>query len=65
MGLNSSEDKFNYRSDLAFVGLPWILKFIDDILVFPPDMPTLLLRVRVLLKETWGQIQQEKDADQR
>ena len=50
MGLNASGDEFNYRSDLAVEGLPWILKIVDDILVYAPDMATLLARVRVLLR---------------
>ena len=50
MGLNPSGDEFNYCFDLAVEGLPWILKIMDNILVYWPDMPTLLARVRVLLR---------------
>ena len=49
IGLNASGDEFNYRSDLEVEGLQWILKIVDDILVYAPDMPKLFARVRVLL----------------
>ena len=50
MGLNASGDEFNFRSDLAVAGLTWLLKIVDDILVFAMCLVVLFVRIRMLLQ---------------
>ncbi len=46
MGLSSSTDKWNMRSDAAVAGLEGVAKEVDDILIQAPDYPTLWNRLR-------------------
>ena len=50
MGLNASSDEFCRRSDQAIEGLPYLLKIVDDILIFAPDQETLFQRMREVLQ---------------
>eukprot|EP00095_Tigriopus_kingsejongensis_P010386 maker-scaffold1845_size26586-snap-gene-0.5 protein:Tk10386 transcript:maker-scaffold1845_size26586-snap-gene-0.5-mRNA-1 annotation:"PREDICTED: uncharacterized protein K02A2.6-like" len=49
MGLNSSCDKFCRRSDEAVVGLVWLRKIVDDMLVQAPTKELMFQRVRIVL----------------
>jgi len=46
MGLSSSSDEWCRHSDRAIEGMPWARKIVDDILVWAPDIHTLMDRVR-------------------
>ncbi len=47
MGLSSSADEWNMRSDAAVVCLEGIAKEVDDILIQAPDYPTLWRRLQL------------------
>lgn len=49
MGLNSSSDEFNIRTDAAVHGLPWLLKIVDDMLIQAPTRDLLFSRLRIVL----------------
>ena len=48
MGLSSSSDKWGRHSDTVLEGLPFAQKIVDDILVWSPDLPTLVDRIKVI-----------------
>ena len=50
MGLSSSSDEWNARSDVVIEGLPFAQKIVDDILIEAPDSPTLYRRIRQVLR---------------
>eukprot|EP00095_Tigriopus_kingsejongensis_P000660 maker-scaffold311_size212931-snap-gene-1.16 protein:Tk00660 transcript:maker-scaffold311_size212931-snap-gene-1.16-mRNA-1 annotation:"hypothetical protein ETSY2_36450" len=50
MGLNSSSDFFNRKSDMAVLGLLWLLKIVDDMLVQAETLEQLLVRIRIVLE---------------
>ena len=47
-GLNASSDEWCRRSDTVLDGLPWAKKIVDDILVRPPSIPELRIRVETV-----------------
>ena len=49
MGLNSSGDEFNKRTDQAFLGIPGVGKLVDDLLVQAASMAELKERVEMVL----------------
>ena len=49
MGLSSSSDVFNQRTDEALHGLTGVIKLVDDLLVTAPDVDTLFERTCALL----------------
>ena len=49
-GLNSSGDIFCYLSDLPVQDLPWLLKIVDDFLIFGETLSALFRRIRVFLQ---------------
>jgi len=51
MGLSSSSDEWCRHSDRAIEGMPWARKIVDDILVWAPDYPSLLDRVRQICEK--------------
>ena len=51
MGLNASSDFWCHRSDAALLGLVWLQKIVDDILLWAPDLPTLHHRLRIVLQQ--------------
>jgi len=50
MGLNASSDFWCHRSDRALLGLQWLQKIVDDILIWAPTLPVLFHRLRVVLQ---------------
>ena len=47
MGLSLSSDEWCRHSDTVLVGLPFARKIMDDILVWSPDLPTLIDRIKI------------------
>ena len=54
MGLCSSSDEFCCRTDEPFVGLPWLMKIVDDMLIQAPTMDILRERVRTVFEKCRG-----------
>ena len=50
MGLCSSGDEYCARGDAAFAGIQGVKKIVDDILIFAPDLETLVSRTTEVLK---------------
>ena len=50
MGLAPSGDFFCFKTDMAFQGLPWMLKMVDDGLIQAPTPEILLERLKVVLE---------------
>ena len=48
MGLTSSLDKWCRHSDTVLEGLPFAQKIVNNILVWSPDLPTLIDRVKII-----------------
>ena len=48
MGLSSSSDEWCRHSDTVLEGLPFARKIVDDILVWSPDLPTLVDRIKII-----------------
>ena len=48
MGLSSSSDEWCRHSDTVLEGLPFARKIADDILVWSPDLPTLVDRIKII-----------------
>ena len=50
MGIPSSSDEWNKRSDAALAGLEGVYKLVDDVLVAAPDYDTLFKRLEAVFE---------------
>ena len=48
MELSSSSDEWCRHSDTVLEGLPFARKIVDDILIWAPDLPTLVDRIKII-----------------
>ena len=51
MGLNSSSDKWCFKSDIIVEGLPWARKLVDDTIIWADNEEDLVIRTRTVVEQ--------------